>query len=283
MADRSAVRVTLLTDFGTVDGYVAAMKGVIADAAPDALLEDASHDLPQGDVRAAMWALRRYWRLYPQGSVHLVVVDPGVGTERRALAIRADGRFLVVPDNGVASLVLRDSERWEAVGVAPFEAAHGGRSTTFHGRDLFAPVAGRLAAGAAIAELGRRVDRPVRIAVPVPETGAHGVVMGEIVRVDRFGNLVSNLPGDVVSDRSRERVRSRGAERVSRIPGRVEIAGRKVPMGVTYASVEPGSLVAVVNSDDLVEVAARDGSAAERLGVGIGAPIRFRPVPPVPG
>jgi len=146
VADRSAVRVTLLTDFGTVDGYVAAMKGVVADLAPDAHLDDASHDLPQGDIRAAMWALHRYWRLYPEGTVHLVVVDPGVGTESRALAVRADGRLLVVPDNGVATLVLRDAERWETVGVTAFQASHGKRSATFHGRDRFAPVAGRLAA-----------------------------------------------------------------------------------------------------------------------------------------
>lgn len=278
MDDPSAVRVTLLTDFGTSDGYVAAMKGVIAAVAPAALLDDASHVLPRGDVRAAMWALRRYWRLYPEGAVHLVVVDPGVGTDRRALAIRADGRLLVVPDNGVATLVLLEAGRWEAVEVTPFEPLHGGRSTTFHGRDLFAPAAARLAAGATIEELGPRVHDPVQLDVPVPEKGADGAVVGEIVRVDRFGNLVSNLPGERVRRHREDR-----EDRAAYPPGWVEIAGRNVQTGRTYASVEPGSLVAVVNSDDLVEVAVRDGSAAERLGVGIGAPVRLPAAPVDPG
>lgn len=261
MADPA--RITLLTDFGTVDGYVAAMKGVLARAAPEARLDDASHDLPQGDVRAAAWALHRYWRLYPEGTVHLVVVDPGVGTERRALAIRADGRLLVVPDNGVATLVLERAASWEAVEIVPFDPLHGGASTTFHGRDLFAPVAGRLAAGAPLGELGSPVGDPRRLDLPAPSESPGGSMAGEVVHVDRFGNLATNLPGD--------RVRS-AAGRGTATVARVGIAGRELSVEVTYASVGVGELVAVVNSDGLVEVAVRDGSAADRLGVGLGEP-----------
>jgi S-adenosylmethionine hydrolase len=139
--------VTLLTDFGTRDGYVAAMKAVLASLAPDAQVADAAHDLAQGDVHGGAVALLRYWRLYPPGSVHVVVVDPGVGTRRRAVAVRADGRFLVGPDNGVLSWALGEARRKRAVEIHQPVVGAPDASATFHGRDVFAPAAAYLARG----------------------------------------------------------------------------------------------------------------------------------------
>lgn len=251
-------RVTLLTDFGVADGYVAAMKGVIAARLPGVHLDDVAHDLPQGDVRAAMWALRRYAFLYPPGTVHLVVVDPGVGTERRALAVEVEGRFVVAPDNGIVSLLLDVAGGWEAAEVARVEAPSAEGSTTFHGRDVFAPAAAALAAGDSLGSLGPEVADPVVLEVPRPSR-REGVARGEVVRVDRFGNLVTNLPGRWLEE----------------LP-EVEVGRRRVRRAPSYGHVEEGGLLAVVNSDRLVEVAVRDGSAAERLDAGVGTPVRLR-------
>jgi hypothetical protein len=253
-------RITLLTDFGTRDGYVAAVKGVLASLAHGAVVEDASHDIPRGDVAAASRALGRYWSLYPRGTVHLVVVDPGVGTDRRVLALEARGRFVVAPDNGVAHHVMSPGE-WRAVEPRDLPRPEGisRRSATFHGRDVFAPVAARLAQGTALDSLGPAISDPIRLPDPAP-TLAAGRAAGRVVSVDRFGNLGTNLPGDVLKPGSR-----------------VEVAGVPVPVGTTYGDVEVGGLVALVNSDGRVEVAVRDGSAAERLGGGDGSPVVLLP------
>lgn len=244
--------ITLLTDFGTADGYVAAMKGVLRSMAPTAPLDDAGHDVLQGHVSRAAWALSRYWNRYPEGTVHLVVVDPGVGTERRALAVEADGRFLVAPDNGVLGRVLDAAEEWRAVEAVEEAYLGAGRSATFHGRDVFAPVAGHLARGVRLGELGPPVNDPVRLDEPEPVREGRRI-RGRIVTVDRFGNLISNIPGGDLA------------------PGdRVEVAGRRLSLEPTYASVEPGQLLALVNSADRLEIAVRDGSAARTLGAAEG-------------
>lgn len=263
-------RITLLTDFGTGDGYAAAMKGVLASLVPTAVLDDAAHDLPRGDVAAASWALRRFWRQFPRGTVHLVVVDPGVGTERKALAIEADGRFVVCPDNGAATSVLEEAETWRAVELAEVEPPGGTVSATFHGRDLFAPAAAALAQGTPLERLGPRVEAPVRLPPSRPEIGSDGGsrgsggtdprrvrrIQGRIVHVDRFGNLVTDVPGKWLEA---------GAS--------VEVVGRTVPVRRTYGEVEPGELLALVNSDGRLEVAARDASAASILDCGRGSPV----------
>ncbi len=242
--------VTLLTDFGTADGYVAALKGVLATVAPDAHVDDAGHDLPRGNVGHAAWALGRFWSLYPVGTVHVVVVDPGVGTTRGAVALEADGRFGVGPDNGVFTRVVRRAGYWRAVVLEVPEGA----STTFHGRDVFAPAGGRLAAGSRLEDLGR----PVEDLVFLPEAG-DVPDRGSVRTVDRFGNLVTDIPGSALES---------GCE--------VEIAGRRIVAASTYGDVSPGQLVALVGSDGTVEVAVRDGSAASALGVGPGTVVRVR-------
>jgi S-adenosylmethionine hydrolase len=251
-------RITLLTDFGTVDGYVGAVKGVIAARGSAVLVEDVSHEIPQGDVRGASRALRRYWRLYPEGTVHLAVVDPGVGTARQPLACEADGRFLVAPDNGLLSGVFADASAWgivrieDSIGPPPAPA---GLSATFHARDVFAPAAAHLALGRSLDALGPRVTDPVRLEEPEPVrhgSDASGVVVG----VDHFGNLLTNLPGAWLAT---------GAV--------VKAAGRDVRTVRTYGDASVGEVVALVGSDGRVEVAARDGSAAEELRLGLGAPV----------
>ncbi|MFP4622607.1 MAG: S-adenosyl-l-methionine hydroxide adenosyltransferase family protein [Gemmatimonadota bacterium] len=275
-------RVTILTDFGTVDGYAAAMAGVIAAVAPPAHIEHAAHDIPPGDVFTAALTLSRYAFLYPEGTVHLVVVDPGVGTERRALAAAIDGRFFVAPDNGVLTRVL--DGRQDAILVAIGEPDGIDVSATFHGRDLFAPTAARLVRGEPLSDLGPGVTDPVLLPLPSPERTADGV-RGEMIQVDRFGNLVTNVPAawlrpepgpdgpelgaqepgaGPAAGRAR-RVERGGARPVVRVEDRV--VG---PVRRTYGDVVSGAVLALVGSLGLLEVSVRDGSAAARLDAGRG-------------
>ena len=243
--------VTLLTDFGTADGYVAELKGVLLSLAPESQLVDASHEVPPHDVESARLALARYWRRYPAGTVHLVVVDPGVGSARRALAVASRDLFLVGPDNGALSpALLLPGARVVSLPVPPQA------SQTFHGRDVFAPAAARLAAGASLESLGRPCDDPLIRRTPEAHRLPDGGVRGEVIAVDRFGNLVTNL--------------------IARREGGVEVAGRHVPLARTYADAPPGALLALTGSSGLVEIALRDGSAARELGVVRGAPVILR-------
>lgn len=245
-------RVVLLTDFGTADGYAAAMAAVVAGAAPDALIEPATHDVPPGDVFGAALALSRYATRYPPGTVHLVVVDPGVGTERRAIAVEVDGRLFVAPDNGVLTLVLRDGGPARIVQLPDGGAA----SATFHGRDVFAPAAGRLAAGEGLEELGTPVTDPVLLTVPEPARQEEGIY-GEVLQVDRYGNLITNIPGDWLEGEAEVWI---GFARVGAV--------RR-----TYGDVAAGEPVALIGSLGLLELSVRNGRAADRLSAGRGAPV----------
>ena len=247
-------RITLLTDFGTADGYVAAMKGVIASIAPDAVIDDVGHTVAPGDVFGASLALSRYWSLYPPGTIHLVVVDPGVGTTRRALAARADGRLCVAPDNGVLTHVFEEASDIDVVALEAPAYRRPEVSSTFHGRDIFAPAAAHLARGTQIHDLGSAVHDAIRLQVPKPVRTSTGVE-GEVVHVDGFGNLITNVPGDWVPA---------GA--------RISIGGRDVgPLQRTYGDVDVGEVVALVGSIGLLEISVRDGSAAKMLQAGRGA------------
>ena len=253
----TVARITLLTDFGTRDGYVGAMKGVIASVFPGVIVDDVSHAVGFGDVDGAGRALARYWNRYPPGTTHLVVVDPGVGTERRALAVEADRRLIVVPDNGAVSRVLDIAKEVEVVGIENPGFILPETSSTFHGRDIFAPAAAYLARGVHLSRLGPPVSDPVRLREPLAVEEDEAIV-GEVVSLDRFGNLVTNLPGKRVGEGSG-----------------VEIEGRTIPVVQTYADVPPNSLAAVVNSDGCLEVAARDRSAAKLLKVEVGTRVRI--------
>ncbi len=250
--------ITLLTDFGYADGYVAAMKGVIASIAPDARVEDAAHGVDAGDVAGAAWAIYRYWDLYPERTVHVVVVDPGVGSERRALAVEVEKRFLVGPDNGVFSHVLREHPDARIVALSETRFFRPRVSATFHGRDVFAPVAAHIASGTRLMELGPVVENPMQLIWPEPRhwpDGAEGVV----VHTDRFGNLVTNIPEEWCEQGALVWVGDRVAGTIRR----------------TYADVDPGELVALIGSSGLLEVSVRDGSAAVTLDASRGTPVRL--------
>jgi len=243
--------VTLLTDFGTSDGYVGEVKGALLSIAPGATLVDIAHDVRAGDVAAACYVLGRVWRSFPPGSVHLAVVDPGVGSERRALAAEAGGHFFVAPDNGLLTAVFA-SEAGRTVKLSvPAKA-----SRTFHGRDVFAPAAARLAAGAALPDLGSPVSDPVRLPAPLLKVEG-GDLVGEVIHVDRFGTLVTNLPREHVAP-----------------AGRVRAAGRDLPLKATFADVPQGEPVAFVGSGGTLEIAVRDGRADAVLGLSRGAEVR---------
>jgi S-adenosyl-L-methionine hydrolase (adenosine-forming) len=243
--------VTLLTDFGTADGYVAEVKGALLRGAPGATLVDVTHEIPPGDVAAAAYVLGRSWRAFPAGTVHVVVVDPGVGTDRRALAAEAGGHRFVAPDNGVLSRVLEAGGAY-VVSLAMDAAA----SPTFHGRDVFAPAAARLLAGEPLEALGAAVRDPVLL--PAPRLERRGdILVGEVVHVDRFGTLVTSLPGSSVGTR-----------------GTVRIGDHEVAFGRTFADAAPGAPVAFVGSGGTVEVAVRDGRADAVLGAGRGDEVR---------
>jgi S-adenosylmethionine hydrolase len=245
--------ITLLTDFGTADGYVGEVKGVICSLAPGVPVVDVSHDVAPHDVEGARLALARFWRRFPAGTVHLVVVDPGVGSQRAALAVASEERFLVGPDNGVLSpALLMAHARSVALPVPPYAAP------TFHGRDVFAPAAARLASGATLDSLGRPFDSPVVRRTPEAKRLDDGSVAGEVISIDRFGNLVTNL------------VAPRG--------GTVEIGGRRLgALKRTYADAPEGVPIALVGSSGLVEIALRHGSAARALSAERGALVLLRP------
>jgi S-adenosyl-L-methionine hydrolase (adenosine-forming) len=247
--------ITLLTDFGTTDAYVAEMKAVLLGAVPGATLVDLTHTVPPGDLRAAAYLLGRTWHRFPAGTVHLAVVDPGVGTTRAALAFGTGGHWFVGPDNGLFTPVLRDAAVEIVALPTPASAA-----PTFHGRDLFAPAAAALAAGAALHTLGEPfLGMPHRLSSHEPRYEGKSV-MGEVVYVDRFGTLVSNLTPDLV-------------------PGYavLEVEGLEIgPLRRTFGDVPTGGLLAYVGSGGQIEIAVRDGSAARRLGMGVGGRIRAR-------
>jgi S-adenosylmethionine hydrolase len=247
--------ITLLTDFGTSDSYVAEMKGVLLGLCPGASLVDITHAVPPGDIRAGAYLLGRAWSRFPEGTTHLAVVDPGVGTARAAFAMRAHGHGFVGPDNGLFSLVFRAAE----VEIVSLPTPQGA-SPTFHGRDLFAPAAAALACGTPLQALGEPfAGMPARFIWKEPHYEGKSVD-GEILYVDRFGTLVTNLTTEVVPPYAVLEVEN------------LEIG----PLRRTFGDVPTGGLLAYVGSGGAVEIAVRDGSAARRLGLGVGGRVRVR-------
>ena len=243
--------ITLTTDFGTADGYVGEVKGVLLSHSPDAELVDITHEIPPQDVERARLTVARVWRRFPPGTVHLVVVDPGVGSGRAALAVQSEGRFLVGPDNGVLSPALL------IAGARAIELPLPPRSSaTFHGRDVFAPAAAALARGESVDALGRLAANPIVRRTPEPTRRLDGAIEGEIIVLDRFGNAVTNLIG------------LRG--------GTIELGTRCITVRHTYSEVAPGEPVAVTGSTGFIEIAVRDGDAASALGIRRGDKVLLR-------
>jgi S-adenosylmethionine hydrolase len=243
--------VTLLTDFGTADGYVAEMKGVILARAPGVAIVDATHDIPPQDVECGRLALARYWRRYPPGTIHVAVVDPGVGSARAALVVESDGRWLVGPDNGVLSPALLVTGARAVALPVPATAA-----PTFHGRDVFAPAAAELALGASLDSLGSPTLDVVVRRTPEPRRLPNGSVEGQIIAIDRFGNAITNL----MSLRAQS----------------IEVNGTLLPVRRSYVDVPTGDPIAVVGSTGLIEIAVRDGNAAKKMKLRRGSVVVLR-------
>jgi S-adenosylmethionine hydrolase len=246
--NRDVSIVTLLTDFGLRDSYVAEMKGVLLAKCPGAQVVDVTHEVPPQDVLAASITLERVLRVFPKGTIHVAVVDPGVGTHRRLLLAEVNRQYVLCPDNGLITWP------WRRLGGIAHELSvrTNDVSATFHGRDILAPAAAALARGRGGGLRGSRVD-PVLLDVYLAEEDAR---QGTVIYIDRFGNAITNVPGEL-------RMKN------------VLIGRKRIGTGRTYSDVGSGEAVALVGSSGLWEVAVRDGSAARLLGVTVGMKLRI--------
>ncbi len=250
--------IALLTDFGTRDPYAAAMKGVILSLQPDATLVDLTHEVPPQDIVAGAFILAEARPFFPPGTIYLAVVDPGVGTERRALAAQALECFWVGPDNGLFHLIFQESDPLDIVSLENPGYFRATVSPTFQGRDLFAPVAAHLSRGTPLHDLGPAVTDPAIL--PWPQTViTPEAVRGEIVYVDGFGNLLSNIKGQ-------DLLAWGEGKSYLVILGSLTLGG----LVHTYGDVPPGQFLALIGSHGYLEIACSQGNAARRLGVGRG-------------
>lgn len=254
-----AAVITLTTDFGTRDAFVGIMKGVILRVAPTVRIVDLTHGVPAQNVVAGAHALASAVRFFAAGTIHVAVVDPGVGTRRRALAIETDDGWLVGPDNGLLSLAAPAAKIRRVLDVSRSRVRLRPVSRTFHGRDVFAPVAAALAAGDDPATLGRPTHSIERLRVRTARRRGQTLI-GEVIFTDVFGNLATN-----VTRTDLEHAAFRG-RRLS-----ITIGGHVIPLRSSYASVPAGRALALLNSSDLVEIAVNRGSAESVLGLAAGA------------
>lgn len=273
--------ITLTTDFGPADWFVGTMKGVILGINPRARMVDLTHGIPPGDIRSAAFALMAACRHFPRGTVHVAVVDPGVGSERAAIVVQTADYFFVGPDNGLLSFALA-AERIKT--VHRLENRRFFRrdvSRTFHGRDVFAPVAAHLTKGADCRKMGRRAEEMVHLSWPQPAWHGSSII-GEIVYVDHFGNAITNITEGLLDELQGERMwrrqavkRGKGAD--SPPPGlRISMpGGRTAPVETCYAGVHAGKPVAVAGSTGFLEIGIHGGHAARRFRLKIGSPVRL--------
>ena len=299
--------ITLTTDFGLADGYVGMMKGVILSIAPTAAIVDISHDIPPPSpqdggvrgVREAAYTLYAAYTYFPRGAIHVVVVDPGVGSERRAIALRTPQATFVAPDNGVLSYVVAGEKVEEIVSLTNPRYHLSPVSRTFHGRDIFAPAAAHLARGIPLAELGEPLTEIVTFPLPMPQPRPDGIIAGQVIHIDRFGNLITNIMSKDLTGHSGPKIALRGLpnprlgpgsgacpEQRRRDPGRakldiadhpllrdglIKIKGQSIQGIVnTYAEVKPGRLLALIGSSDHLEIAVSGGSASQTLEATVG-------------
>ena len=250
--------VTLLTDFGMADYFVAAMKGVMLSLNPALRFVDVSHLVPQGDIRSGAFTLGQSYHYFPPGTIHLAVVDPGVGTARKAVAASAGGHLFVAPDNGLLSAVL---DREPEASVHEITADHYFRkpiSSTFHGRDVFAPVAAWLSRDIPLHQIGPALEKPVRLPKPALKKVRDNLLQAEILAVDAFGNLITNIRTEDLAA-----LGSAGARSFKIIAGQREITNFRRTFGEGAA----GELLVVPGSAGYLEIVARGASAASTLGL----------------
>ncbi len=257
--------ITLLTDFGLKDGNVGVIKGVIWGLAPKAKIADLSHQISPQNVAEAALILVRSAPYFPPGTIHVIVVDPGVGTSRRPIIAQIGIHFYVCPDNGVLTMVLRRAEA-EGESVRIIHADNPRYwlpeiSHVFHGRDIFAPLAGHLANGVLLQDLGTPVDDPIRLTLPIPERTDYGW-KGEVIHIDHFGNISANIRREQLGEPTHVQVQLRGFT----IDGLVR----------TFSERPPGELVALYGSTGNLIISVVNGNAAQRLGARPGDPLEVK-------
>ncbi len=253
--------ITFLTDFGWADSYVGQLKGVICSINPEARLVDLTHSIAPGDLFGASFILKTSYRAFPKGTTHLVVVDPGVGSDRRPVIVVSPDYFFVGPDNGVFSYIYDENEV-EVFEITTKEYVGEKVGYTFHGRDIFAPVAAHLSLGVGPENMGGRRESFVRISLPELRIRG-GTLRGEVIHIDSFGNLITNIPRQAMKgleDRPLIEIRGKTMEGVSR----------------SYVEKEEGSLLAIWGSSDLLEISLSRGEADRFLGVKRGEPVMVR-------
>lgn len=255
--------ITLTTDFGLTDGFVGVMKGVILSINADAQCVDITHDIPPQDIHQGSFLLANSVPYFPAAAIHLCVVDPGVGSTRRAIAVQVGETTFVGPDNGVLSLAIQTLGGRAPVNPRGFELNNPRYwlprvSTTFHGRDIFSPCAAHLSRGVPLEELGAPIDDWITLAPSGPSRRKDGSLVGHVIYVDRYGNVVSDI--------SEQTLREFGTDELI-----VEIAGREIRgLARTYSDVEPEEFAALLGSPWKLEIAQREGNAAEALGICVG-------------
>jgi hypothetical protein len=238
--------ITLTTDFGSKDHYAGAMKGVILSINPDVTITDITHEIPPHDVFKGAFTLRNFYRYFPRQTIHVAIVDPGVGGRRKAIALEADGHIFVGPDNGVFTFIYRESKPYRVHEIKSPKHTLSDISRTFHGRDIFAPVAAHLSLGVSVEDLGKELRKPIELPIKEPALRRDEII-GEVIHIDSFGNLVTNIPAELLKSGSRIHI----GERIIR------------GISTSYSDVPKGKLLAIVGSSGFLEISVHLGRACD--------------------
>lgn len=261
--------VALLTDYGTRDQYAGSLRGSVLAACPDAQVVDLSHDIGHHAIREAAFVLRACVTAFPAGTAFVAVVDPGVGTSRRGIAVRAGGYLFVGPDNGIFSFILIDHPEAEVRELTNAGLFRSSVAPTFHGRDVFGPVAGALVRGTAFEDVGPKADDAFHFEFPKPQFVEGGALEGHVIYMDVFGNLVTSLGGEAWD----KLLQSVGGDLTELV---AEVNRVVVPVVSTFGDVPEDDACAYLGSAGRIEIAVNQGSAAERFEAAIGLPVRLR-------
>lgn len=252
--------ITLITDFGTKDPFVGQMKGVILSINPDALIVDITHEVAPHNIREGAIVTGLSYHYFPHGAIHVVVVDPGVGSGRRPILVATENHFFVGPDNDIFSMVYNKEKRFLRVFHLTAEQYFLRKdSPTFQGRDLFAPVAGWLSKGVPVERFGIEISDYKKLYLPEPQLSAENTIEGEVIYLDRFGNAITNIPSGLLVDSLKE---DKGMK--------VKIKGENVSLKKSYADTEDRGLYCLINSFDLLEFFINQGTASKDYGISIG-------------
>jgi S-adenosylmethionine hydrolase len=252
--------ITLLTDFGTKDGYVGAVKGVIKRINPQAEIMDVTHEIDSYNVLGAAFALNNFYKYFPKGTIHLAVVDPGVGGFRQPILIKTKDFFFVGPDNGIFSFIYQREDLTDVIVISNPKYFLAEPSSTFHARDIFTPVAAYLSLGIKIDEFGESAKECMRFIIPEPESEEKSL-KGEIIHIDRFGNLITNISADLLENKKNAEIRV----------GKIKI--KKISR--SYFEIKEQGLGALIGSSDFLELAVNQGSAQKLLKTKVGDQIRI--------